>query len=167
MGVIFCIVAVIGIVGFFISINSTKAKPSGKVDPQAKERYDRAWDSFNAHSHVEAAASSSQLYWEYPIVGMKYRKLSHQELESFYCGTLKHDKKNKHDDLAIGVFNENGRCVGYIPVPENEEIYEAMQEAGVDEVDVIGSIEKNYDCADMCWGGRVYIKKEFLILPES
>lgn len=154
MEVFFVLLLFFGIVVFLYRNNSTRAKILEKVDPQTK------------HHFVETTSSPSQLYWEYPIVGIKYRKLSHQELESFYCGTLKHDKKNKYDDLAIGVYNENGRCVGYIPVPENEEIHKAMQETGIDEVDVIGSIEKSYDCGYMSWIGRVYIKKEVLNLPE-
>lgn len=168
MGVFFCIITVIAIVGFFMSLNSPKAsKTSVEVDSQAQERYVRAWERFDAHQSTEKKTSTSQLYWEYPIVGMKYRRMSDYELESFYCGTLKHDKKNRHDDLAIGVYNENGRCVGYIPVPDNEEVYDAMQEAGLDEVDVIGSIEKSYESGYKVWIGRVYIKKEILNLPES
>lgn len=125
MGVIFCIVVVIAILVFFILLNSTKtSETSMEVDPQAQERYIRAWEQFDARRCAEGTPSTSQLYWEYPIVGMKYRKLPAYELEGFYSGVLKHDKKNKHDDLAIGVYNDNGRCVGYIPVPENEEIYD-------------------------------------------
>ncbi len=161
-----CILFFCSILGLAIWAIQKIAKESNSSDDDCIEKkgFAKSWEQFDDSRNP----TNSQEYWEYPIVGMKYRRLSCFELESFRYGTLKHDKRNKHDDHAIGVYNEDNRCVGYIPVPENEEIYDAMQEAGIDEVDVIGSIEKSYGYDGFeSWVGRVYIKVEDLNLPES
>lgn len=164
---IFSIIFCVCIVGFAMSINAQKARKIQDKPIPTEMDYRKSWEKFNEGRRDKCSHARSRTYYEYPIVGMKYRKLPDYQFECFCTGYLRHDKRNKHDDMAIGVYDEEGCCVGYIPSPENIEIYVAMQEDGIEKVDVLGSIEKNYDSGKMRWIGRVYIDTEDLNLPEE
>ena len=168
MIVIFCIIFFDCILILFASTNVQKArKTQDESIPLELEYYKKAWERFNEGRGDKCSGASSQAYYEYPIVGMQYRRLPDYVFESFHTGYLQHDKRNKYDDMAIGVYNDDGRCVGYIPSPENMEIYDAMSEADVKKVHVLGCIEKNYDYDNVRWIGRVYIDTEDLSLPKD
>lgn len=168
MIVIFCIIFLVCIVSLGVLINAQKTrKAQDKPSPMDLEYYEKSWEKFNGGKGDKCSEAGSRSYYEYPIVGMEYRRLPTYVLESFHIGYLQHDKRNKYDDMAIGVYNDDGRCVGYIPSPENMEIYDAMSKADVKKVHVLGCIEKNYSYEKVRWIGRVYIDTEDLSLPKD
>lgn len=167
---IFCIIFFVCILSLFVSMNAQKVREAQQNEstPIEQEYYKKSWARFNEERENKCSGVSSQSYYEYTIVGMKYRRLPDYVLESFHTGYLQHDRRNKYDDMAIGVYNDDGRCVGYIPSPENMEIYDAMSKADIKQVHVLGSIEKNYDdYGKVQWIGRVYIDTEDLNLPKD
>ena len=98
---------------------------------------------------------------EYHIVGMKYRKLTDDELESFSGGYLMIDPDNQYDSEAVGVYNFDEKCVGYIPRPYNVELFTILQQSSAGTLPVRGWIDKSYDYGKKAWVGRVYVKKKY------
>jgi hypothetical protein len=101
---------------------------------------------------------------EYHIVGMKYRRLPKYVFEEFSSGYIKHDAKNKHDDRAVGVYNDDGQCVGYIPQPDNEYLYEVLIDNDVEAIPVTGYICESDDNGYKAWVGRVFVQYEYFEL---
>jgi hypothetical protein len=71
---------------------------------------------------------------------------------------------NEFDEFAIRILNSNGRCLGYIPSEDNEEILELLSSGKAEYCAKITSIEKDDSGQTLPWI-TVYISNDRKELP--
>lgn len=143
------VIAIIAVVLFFIGksilkqggikSNEKELAPQSSEDVQSSAQYKRI-----SPEKVQAAKTTStekeqsglaakKLYKRvgikvFDIKGISFRGLTPESDKGKFYGYIEHEKGNPHDKYAIGVYNGNGKHLGYTPkgnVTLLNEIYEA------------------------------------------